>query len=191
MIDPATYEVLYVNEAAQRVLQRNPVGGRCYKEIHNFDSPCIFCTNEIILANKSKPYKWEYHDPVSNHDYSVTDRVINWPDGREVRFELSVDITERKQAEMERTKLRNELFQAQKMESIGRLAGGVAHDFNNMLQVILGYVSFALKKTEDTSPGLQKFTTDSYRSPTLIRVDAATFGIRAQATGGAANFEFE
>lgn len=54
------------------------------------------------------------------------------------------DITERKRAEKEQTKLQAQLTQAQKVESIGRLAGGVAHDFNNMLGVILGHVELAI-----------------------------------------------
>ncbi len=55
------------------------------------------------------------------------------------------DITESKRGEKERKKLEEQLFQAQKMESVGRLAGGVAHDFNNMLGVIIGRAEMALE----------------------------------------------
>jgi len=59
------------------------------------------------------------------------------------------DITERKEAERAWQKLQTQLVQAQKMESVGRLAGGVAHDFNNMLNVITGYSEMALARVDE------------------------------------------
>jgi two-component system cell cycle sensor histidine kinase/response regulator CckA len=57
---------------------------------------------------------------------------------------IITDLTEQKEAERERVRLQDALFNSQKLESVGRLAGGVAHDFNNMLAIILGNLDLAL-----------------------------------------------
>jgi PAS domain S-box-containing protein len=65
---------------------------------------------------------------------------------------IARDITERKLAEEEKAKLQAQLHHAQRMESIGRLAGGVAHDFNNLLTVINGYSHLLLKDMKAGDP---------------------------------------
>ena len=95
--DPYTNEVLYVNKYFKKLLGENPVGKKCYEAFQNFTEPCSFCTNKKILKNKGKPYEWEYHNPVLNKDYFITDRIIKWYDSQDVRFEFAIDITELKQ----------------------------------------------------------------------------------------------
>jgi len=75
------------------------------------------------------------------------------PRGEVERFStVSIDVTERKRAEGEKARLEAQLRQAQKMESVGRLAGGVAHDFNNMLGVILGHADLAMEQLGSAHP---------------------------------------
>ena len=82
------------------------------------------------------------------------------------------DITARKQADEERVRLEEQLRQAQKLESVGRLAGGVAHDFNNLLGVIIGHAELALTRTEADTPlrdDLEEIRDAGQRSAELTR----------------------
>lgn len=82
------------------------------------------------------------------------------------------DITQRVKSEAKRRELESQLQQAQKLESIGRLAGGVAHDFNNMLTVIIGYSELSLTRIVKEDPmhdELEKIYKAAMRSADITR----------------------
>ncbi|MBU1543137.1 MAG: PAS domain S-box protein [Proteobacteria bacterium] len=170
--DLQTHELLYINRYLADMLPENCLGGKCYKVLQDLDAPCSFCTNDIILGKKPEAHRWEYYNPFLDRHFAIVDRVIRWSDSRDVRFEMAVDISAIKKAEAEGEKLQAQLLQAQKMESVGRLAGGVAHDFNNMLGVILGHAEFALEKAaqdQDLCNDLREIQTAARRSADLTK----------------------
>jgi signal transduction histidine kinase/ActR/RegA family two-component response regulator len=81
------------------------------------------------------------------------------------------DVSERRQAEQERKKMEARLSQAERLESIGSLAGGVAHDFNNLLTVIVGYADMALATAPDhpVREELEEILKASRRAASLTR----------------------
>ncbi len=94
------------------------------------------------------------------------------PDGGTLWHGVVTDITDRKRADAAQDALQAELTQAQKMESVGRLAGGVAHDFNNLLMGIMGYTELCLDQIAPDHPirgWLEDIATETGRSEQLTR----------------------
>ena len=120
------------------------------KAIHPDDRDRVLRDAEA-LRETGKPYRGEYRylTPggsvvwVQDETYRLLDEK-----GEPYVQGFLLDITERKDAEAERDRLRETLHEAQKMEAIGRLAGGVAHDFNNMLTAIKGYSELLLAELQ-------------------------------------------
>ncbi|ACH40609.1 sensor histidine kinase response regulator, PAS, PAS and PAS domain-containing [Citrifermentans bemidjiense Bem] len=94
----------------------------------------------LVKPGGEKGYTWAHYIP---------DKIGGVTRGFYV---LVSDVTELKLAEAEKVRLESQLQQAQKLESVGRLAGGVAHDFNNLLTVILGLAQLGMGELDPGDP---------------------------------------
>ncbi len=91
---------------------------------------------------------------------------------RTIRIVEFRDITDQKNAEQEKLRLESQLHQSRKMESVGQLAGGVAHDFNNMLSAILGHTELAMMQdfqSESVLSHLKGIEKAALRSTDLVK----------------------
>ncbi|NTV13706.1 MAG: PAS domain S-box protein [Desulfobulbaceae bacterium] len=145
----------------------------------------VFDVDPLAVANDHQEHLWAgmlHNQPLTVHSQHRRKDGTLFP--VEIRIALITlhgdgfimgfarDISEREQAEEERLKLQDELSQAQKLESLGRLAGGVAHDFNNMLSVILGYADMLMDDVGMSPGSLEKIaeiTEAAKRSADLTR----------------------
>ena len=91
--------------------------------------------------------------------YRWTARLITTAEGRSEFQAVGIDLTERRQAEAERTALERKMQDTQRLEALGVLAGGVAHDFNNLLAGVLGHAELAALSLPDGHPARDHLAT--------------------------------
>jgi PAS domain S-box-containing protein len=150
--------VIYASPSVERVLGYTPdefAGRSLYGAVHTdhgqhmadtiaelLAEPNKVVIDEVMLLHKDRSWR-TIECTMRNlmHEPSVQAVVINFR-----------DITERKHAQAERELLGQRLRQAEKMESVGRLAAGIAHDFNNVLAGVFAYGEMIVEETSERSP---------------------------------------
>lgn len=151
--------IVEFNKSYQQMLQYTPdeLLQKSYGEIaparwHALEMNIV--SNQILVHGYSEVYEKEYRRkdgtifPIELRTFLLRDEAGK-PTGM---WAIVRDISERKQAEETRRKLETQMLYAQKLESLGVMAGGVAHDFNNLLTAILGNIGLALSDLSPVSP---------------------------------------
>ncbi len=165
VIDSLSHPFYVVNVSDHTIRLANPAarfgdisaGATCHRLTHRSESPCHGqdhpCTIEEIRRT-GQPVVLEHQhclDGLPSRTYQVHGYPLFDSHGEVTQvIEYNIDITERK-------KLETQFQQAQRLEAVGSLAGGVAHDFNNILTTILGYSEMTLITIEPDNPLRKRF----------------------------------
>jgi len=145
--------ILFVNNVFEKLTGHKPEAffGKSFALLFDEgDMKKAMDAYSMTMRGESPEYELNFKDTGKRCEY----RNIPWKDGTgNIIGVMGVarDITDRRHAEEEKERLREQLFRSQKLESVGALAGGVAHDFNNMLMAITGYGSLLESESKDVT----------------------------------------
>jgi signal transduction histidine kinase/HAMP domain-containing protein len=154
--------VLWGNKKMKET-SRHPLNAPCYTVFWDSEEQCPECPCQELF-DKGTVIESTFTGPIAENNKQKHFEISAVPlfdtIGEVSGFvEIARDISSRIQAEEEKAMLMDQLLQAQKMESIGRLAGGIAHDFNNILSVVNGCAELCLMSMKKESPVRGKLET--------------------------------
>ncbi|MFH1215733.1 MAG: ATP-binding protein [Pseudomonadota bacterium] len=152
--DFATHEILFANRYARERFG-DIVGSKCY-QIFGEKSHGGICACCLDRGDQFEPGQqscgFTTERKADDKWYEIHGQMINWDDNRKAFHVIVFDISERKMAQLERQEVQERLHRSQKMEVIAMMAGGVAHDLNNILAGIVSYPDMLLLDQPEDSP---------------------------------------
>lgn len=149
-----TYKILYMNHNMKEAFGRGLEGQTCWKVLYNETAPCAHCTIPQLSCQNGAPIEMverEAYNPITKRWYAQRNRMILWIDQQPVKLQIAFDITRVKQLETARRSDERSVAEAKKQEALGRMAGAIAHHFNNQLMGVLGYLELAMQGSAGNS----------------------------------------
>ncbi len=152
IVDEETRQIVDANLAATKMMgasEKEVIGSKCY----NF--MCVADNNQCPVLDLGKRIDNSQREliTIAGKRVPILKTVISISmDGRRCLLESFINMTELREAEEEKRKLEDHLKRAEKMEAIGTLAGGVAHDLNNILSGLVSYPELLLLDLPEDSP---------------------------------------
>jgi len=167
------YDIEYVNPVLEKEFGRWQ-GRKCYEYFHDRKEICPWCKNSDVLAGKT--VRWEWCLLKNGKTYDLIDTPLQNPDGSVSKLEIFRDITERKEAEEKAREHQSELAHVWRVNTMGEMASGLAHELNQPLCAILNYANACLrmiKRQADESGELivpiEQIATQAERAGEIIR----------------------
>jgi len=160
-VNKESKEIVNCNDATEKIVKKKKTKllYRHYSVLnnnkHNFDLDKLF--DFADTSSLSAPLELELLDSMDNRLTIEATKSLVHIEGEPVIQAVLRDVTRRLADEKEKCELESQLHQSEKMKAIGQLAGGMAHDFNNMLGAIAGYAEMIKGRVGDSNPMLAKY----------------------------------